>query len=122
MRRTIAAAFAALALTSGAALAQGLQPSGTRAGGPGQLGAPGEITPQHRTYLRGYVGRQNAAPVTMQERMTPGYVVPGSVQLRPFTDDVYADVPSARRYNYFSTGGNVVLVDPATRQVVEVID
>ena len=36
----IAAALSALSLP---ALAQGLQPSGTRAGGPGQVGAPGEL-------------------------------------------------------------------------------
>ena len=124
MNRIIAAAaLAAVTLTSGAALAQGLQPSGTRAGGPGQLGAPGEITDQHRTYLRTYMGRQTMAPVTMSERVTPGYVVPGTVQLRSFDDDVHGQVPSARRYRYFSTGGsNVVLVDPDTRRVVEVID
>ena len=118
----MAGAFATLTLASGAAGAQGLQPSGTRAGGPGQLGAPGEILPDQRTYLRGYVARRAGAPVVVQDRMVPGYAVPGAVELQAFDDDVYGEVPSARRYRYFSTGGNVVLVDPVTRQVVEVID
>lgn len=124
---TIAALAAAVTLSAaavpaGGALAQGAQPSGTRAGGPGQAGAPGQIGPDQRVYLRGYVARQSYAPVTVQERLAPGYVVPGAVELRTFPDTVYTDVPSARSYRYFSTGGNVVLVDPVTRQVVEVID
>lgn len=122
MKRTLLAACAALTLASGAATAQGLQPSGTRAGGPGQAGSPGEILPEQRVYLRGYMARQSLPPVVMSERVGRGMVVPGSVELRTFPDEVYGTVPSARGYRYFSTGGNVVLVDPGTRQVVDVID
>jgi hypothetical protein len=116
------ALLATASLMSGAALAQGLQPSGTRAGGPGQLGASGEILPEQRTYLRSYVTRQAPRPVVIQERMSPGYRVPASVELEAFPDTVYSEVPSARRYRYFSTGRDVVLVDPESRQVVEIID
>lgn len=122
MKRLLIAALAAATLTSGAAFAQGVQPSGTRAGGPGQFGAPGEIGPEQRVYLRTYVTRQGLAPVAMTERVVPGYRVPGSVELRTFPDSVYGEVPSARRYGYFYTGSNVVLVDPASRAVVDVID
>jgi len=122
MKRTMIAALAALILASGAASAQGLQPSGTRAGGPGQAGAPGEILPQQRTYLRGWVMRDPAPPVTVQERMVRGYQVPSSMQVRSFPEDVYSEVPTARSYGYVRTQNNVVLVDPTTRQVIEVID
>jgi hypothetical protein len=122
MNRTLIAALAALTLASGAATAQGLQPSGTRAGGPGQAGAPGEMMPEQRTYLRGWVMREAAPPVTVQERMVRGYQVPASVQVRSFPDTVYTEVPTARSYGYVRTQDNVVIVDPTTRQVVEVID
>ena len=122
MKIAIAAAFAALTITSGAALAQGLQPSGTRAGGPGQMGASGEIMPEQRSYLRSYVMRQPGAAVTMDQQVVPGYVLPGAIELQPFAEDVYGTVPSARGYRYVRTGRGVVLVDPATRRVVEVID
>lgn len=127
MKRILIAALAAATLTSGIAIsagasAQGLQPSGTRAGGPGQAGSPGEIGAEQRTYLRRYVTGQGYAPVPMGERVVPGYTVPGGIELRTFPETVYGDVPSARRYGYVYTGSNVVLVDPATRQVIEVIE
>ncbi len=122
MRRIFPAALAAATLFTLPALAQGLQPSGTRAGGPGQAGAPGEIAPEQRTYLRGYVSRRPGAPVTLAEPVRRGYVVPGTVELSPFDDDVYGTVPTARSYRYFRSGSGVVLVDPNTRAVVDVID
>jgi hypothetical protein len=122
MNRTLIAAVAALTLVSGAATAQGLQPSGTRAGGPGQAGAPGEMMPEQRTYLRGWVMREAGPPVTMQERVVRGYQVPASVQVRSFPDTVYTEVPTARSYGYVRTQDSVVLVDPGTRQVIEVIE
>jgi hypothetical protein len=122
MKRTMIAALAALTLASGAASAQGLQPSGTRAGGPGQAGAPGEIMPEHRTYLRGWVMKEAVPPVTMQQRVVRGYQVPPSVQVRAFPDTVYSEVPTARSYGYVRTQDDVLLVDPTTRQVIEVID
>ena len=122
MKRTLIAALAALTLATGAASAQGLQPSGTRAGGPGQAGAPGEIMPEQRTYLRGYVMRDAGAPVTVRERMVRGYEVPGTVEIRAFPETVYGEVPAARRYGYVRTQNDVVLVDPITRRVIEVIE
>lgn len=122
MKLTILAATAALMLASGAASAQGLMPSGTRAGGPGQAGAPGEILPEQRVFLRGYVTRRAPPPVTVTERVARGYVVPGTVELSPFDDEVYGTVPSMRDYRYFSSGGNVVIVDPGSRAVIDVID
>ena len=122
MKRVLIAALAAVTLTSGAALAQGSQPSGTRAGGPGQAGIPGEIGADQRTYLRGYVQRQPGSPVAVQDRFVRGYVVPPTVELSPFADDVYGTVPSARSYRYVRSGNGVVLVDPTTREVIDVID
>ena len=52
----IAAAIGFLAVP---ALAQGVQPSGTRAGGPGQVGAPGQV---------GTSGGQGAMKATMAPR------------------------------------------------------
>lgn len=122
MKRTLVAALAALTLTSGGAVAQGLQPSGTRAGGTGQFGGPGEIGPEQRVYLRSYMSRYAAPPVTLTERVGRGYVVPGAVELRAFPDEVYGTVPSMRSYRYFSSGGSVVVVDPGSRAVIDVIE
>lgn len=122
MNRTLIAAVAALTLTSGAAFAQGLQPSGTRAGGTGQYGASGEILPEQRVYLHNYVMGRPGPVVAIEDEMVPGFVVPRSVRLSAFDRDAYGTYPDARRYRYFRTDENVVLVDPRTRRVVEVIE
>lgn len=122
MRTILIAALAALTLSAGAASAQGLQPSGTRAGGPGQAGAPGEIMPEHRAYLRGWVVRESVPPVTVRDRYVRGYEVPGTVEIRTFPETVYGDAPSARSYGYVRTQDDIVLVDPTTRRVIEVIE
>ena len=121
MNKIMIAVLAAVTLTGAAAQAQGLQPNGTRAGGYGQSGAPGQIGPEQRTYLRTYVTRQGYAPALIEAPMAIGTTVPGTIELRAFPDTVYGEVPAARSYQYIWTGQNVILVDPVTRQVVEVI-
>jgi hypothetical protein len=45
------------------------------------------------------------------------------VVVTPFARDAYRSWPEARRYSYFRTeDDDVVLVDPRTRRVVEVIE
>jgi hypothetical protein len=123
MKRTVVAALAALTLMSGTALAQGLQASGTRAGGPGQFGAPGELMPEQRTWVRGYVMARPAPVVAVEEDIAPGWVVPPTVVLTPFARDSYRAFPDARRYSYFRTDDDeVVLVDPRSRRVVTVLE
>ncbi|MBV8851343.1 MAG: hypothetical protein JOZ16_17365 [Methylobacteriaceae bacterium] len=57
------------------------------------------------------------APVAF---VRPGAVVPADVDIEPYVD---APVPAWRRYSYFTSPSNqVVLVDPIGRRVVRVID
>ena len=117
MKIVMTAALAAGLVLSGAALAQ-QSPTGQSSGG--YTGArPGEIAPQQRVLLRGYA---TGGSVVAGERVTSGYAVPDSVELRAFPETVYGEVPSARGYRYYSTGNNVVLVDPGTRRVIDVIE
>jgi hypothetical protein len=51
-----------------------------------------------------------------------GARIPREVELRSFDDDVYVDAPELRRYRYVYVNNQVVLVDPETSEVVEVLD
>ena len=121
----IAAAFPAL---GPAAMAQ----TGTL----GTITAPEglEIGPDDEVVVREYIIRRRpAAPVVVAPAPTdpapvvtgsivvrPGSVIPADVDLEPFDD---APVPSLRRYGYFISPGNkVVVVDPADRRVVRILD
>ena len=52
--------------------------------------------------------------------LRPGSIVPEDVALSPFTD---APTPGLRRYSYFvAPGDKIIVVDPATRAVVRILD
>lgn len=52
--------------------------------------------------------------------LRPGSIVPEDVALAPFTD---APTPGLRRYSYFvAPGDKIVVVNPATRTVVRILD
>lgn len=58
------------------------------------------------------------APVARYEVGAP---LPRDVQLNDFPEDAYIEVPALRRYRYVYVDSRLVLVDPATSQVVDVI-
>jgi hypothetical protein len=69
--------------------------------------------------------------VTRERRVvpTPGPVVnyevgapiPREVAVYDFPEDAYIEVPELRRYRYVYVNNRLVLVDPATSRVVDVI-
>ena len=54
--------------------------------------------------------------------MSVGWTVPAEVELAPVPEEIYAEVPTARPYRYFMWNDRVVLVEPGSRRVIEVID
>src|ERR1043165_7233908 len=77
------------------------------------------VSPEQRTTIREYVTKQNIRPHKLQSRVTVGATLPADVELAPVPQ---AWGPSFGAYRYVYTGDDVVLVDPSSRRVVEVID
>ena len=127
MERLLIGTAAALFM-AGAAVAQ-QSSTGQSSGGPAvQRSGPTApattgsiiIPSEQRTAIR---QRFTAAPVTtLRDRVTVGMSVPAEVELAPVPDTVVTEVPAVRSYRYFRWNDNVVLVDPGTRQVVQIID
>ena len=111
----LAAAFAlSIGISGSAAYAQ-------VSTGPAITAGELELPAEREVIVREYVIREPVAPVIIEGGGTvrPGSIVPDYVRLRPF-DDI--DVPSLRRYGYFVSPDNkIVIVEPATRQVVRII-
>ncbi|MDP4021054.1 hypothetical protein Q8W71_00325 [Methylobacterium sp. NEAU 140] len=105
------AACGIAALLTGPALAQAV------------IVAPDDFSPDDEVVVREYVVRRPVLapdPIVGSIPLRPGSIVPADVALAPFTD---APNPSLRRYGYFVAPGNkVVVVDPATRAVVRILD
>jgi hypothetical protein len=78
-----------------------------------------ELAPEQRTRIKEYVVKERVAPVTIRERVVVGSTLPAGVELRTVPD---AWGPSVSRYRYVYHDNNVVLVDPSSRRVIEVID
>jgi len=78
--------------------------------------------PRQRTVIKSYVTNHPMRPATIRERVSVGWTVPAEVELAPVPEEIYAEVPSARPYRYFVWNKRVVLVEPASRRVIEVID
>jgi hypothetical protein len=80
---------------------------------------PLQLTPvQRRTVYRTIVRERVSAPrPTVEYRV--GTRVPENVQLYAMPQDVAVEVPAIRSYKYMVVNDRVVLIDPATSEVVE---
>ena len=80
-----------------------------------------ELTPAQRTTIYRTVTRERVrtAPAAVDVRL--GARVPQAVELSEIPSVVIEQVPTVRRYRYMVVNNEVVLVDPATSEVVEII-
>ena len=110
MKRTLAIAAAAFMLITGNASAQttGVAVSGSV-----------DIAPEQRALIKRYVVEKKMSPVTMREKVVVGSALPADVELHAVPADWG---PSVSKYRYVYHGDNVVLVEPSSRQVIQIID
>jgi Protein of unknown function (DUF1236) len=105
MKRSLLAGIAVLSISAGTqALAQT---------------AIVEITPQQRTIIREHVVTQRVAPITIPGQLRVGAALPADVNLVTVPDGWG---PEFRRYRYVYWNDRVVLVEPGSRKVVQIID
>ena len=77
------------------------------------------VSPEQRTTIREYVVKEKVRPHRLQSRVTVGATLPADVELAPVPETWG---PSFRSYRYVYTGDDVILVDPSSRRVVDVIE
>ena len=77
------------------------------------------VSPEQRTTIKEYVVKEKIRPHRLQSRVTVGATLPADVELAPVPETWG---PSFRSYRYVYTGDDVVLVDPSSRRVIDVID
>jgi hypothetical protein len=82
----------------------------------------GPLSPEQRTTIYREV-TQRPAPVVHPGPIEyqVGAPVPPGVELNDFPEDAYIDMPPLRRYRYVYVNHQVVLVDPETSRVIDVI-
>jgi Protein of unknown function (DUF1236) len=80
---------------------------------------PLELTPVQRRTIYRTIVRERVAPAEPPIEYHVGARVPGGVRLYSVPQEVAVEVPAIRSYKYMVVNNRVVLVDPATSQVVE---
>jgi hypothetical protein len=68
------------------------------------------------------LSRNTAATVGASRTRTEivvGETIPDTVQVESFPAEVYREVPEIRTYRYINRGGDIYLVDPSSRLVIE---
>ncbi|MBX9824467.1 MAG: DUF1236 domain-containing protein [Xanthobacteraceae bacterium] len=78
-----------------------------------------EIAPEQRTRIKEYVVKEKVRPSIVKERVTVGATLPADVELQSIPADWG---PSVARYRYVYHDNHVVLVEPSSRRVVQIID
>jgi hypothetical protein len=80
------------------------------------------VKPEERTVIHDYVVKEKVRSAPIHEEVTVGTEVPTDVELQPVPEEIYTNVPEAKRYEMFNWDGRVVFVDPDTRKIVQIVD
>jgi len=77
-----------------------------------------QLTPVQRQTIYRTIVRERVAPARPTVEYRVGTRVPESVQLYAVPQEVAVEVPAIRAYKYMVVNDRVVLIDPATSEVV----
>jgi hypothetical protein len=82
-----------------------------------------ELTPVQRQTIYRTIVRERTAPAQATVEYRVGTRIPDSTTLYAVPQDIAVEVPAVRSYKYMVVNNRVLLVDPATSEVVaEVMD
>jgi len=111
-------AFPRVSCAQGTPTSTAIDPAAT-APRPGQ--AP-QLSPEQKTMIFRLVRQDHTKTARREFPAQVGADVPPSIELYNLPDEAVIQAPITKMYRVVVTGGNVVLVDPTTMRVVDVID
>ena len=81
------------------------------------------LSEQQQRLIRETVRGEHVREEPVQEQLTYGVMVPQDVTLEPVPQPLVTEIPMIEQYRMFvANGDRIVLVDPDTREVVDVIE
>jgi len=92
-------------------------------GKPSPAGASVKLTDNQRSKIQATIGKDPGARVTADVNfdVTVGAEVPRSVHVAVLPEDVIEIVPEYQGYDYVVVGDNILIIDPATMEIVAVL-
>jgi hypothetical protein len=89
----------------------------------GQAGAGAKLSTEQRTKITTVIKSQNVRPVTnVNFSISVGTHVPRNVGFHPLPTEIVTIYPEWRGYEFFLVGNQIVVVNPRTLEIVDVID
>ena len=89
----------------------------------GQAGAGAKLSTEQRTKITTVIKSQNVRPVTnVNFSISVGTHVPRNVGFHPLPAEIVTIYPEWRGYEFFLVGNQIVVVNPRTLEIVDVID
>lgn len=89
----------------------------------GQAGAGAKLSTEQRTTIRTSITKQNIKPATnVNFSISVGTRVPRTVGFHPLPAEVITIYPDWRGYEFFLVGGEIVVVNPRTLEIVAVLE
>jgi hypothetical protein len=67
------------------------------------------------------MGKEAAPPAKTEDKFAVGMTVPSSIVLFALPEDTATDVPQVTSYRFFVAENGIIVIDPSTRRVVQVI-
>jgi hypothetical protein len=67
------------------------------------------------------MGKEAASPAKTEDSFAVGMTVPSSIVLFALPEDAATDVPQVTSYRFFVAENGIIVIDPSTRRVVQVI-
>jgi hypothetical protein len=89
----------------------------------GQAGAGAKLSTEQRTKITTVIKSQNVRPATnVNFSISVGTHVPRNVGFHPLPAEIITIYPEWRGYEFFLVGNQIVVVNPRTLEIVDVID
>jgi hypothetical protein len=88
----------------------------------GQAGAGAKLSTEQRTKISSVIKNERVAPVTnVNFSVSVGTRIPHDVAFHPLPADVVTIYPEWRGYNFILVRDEIVVIDPSTFEIVEII-
>lgn len=81
-----------------------------------------KLTPEHRAKLTEVIKKEHLAPETnITFSISVGTRVPPEVRSRPLPEEIVADYPDWRGFQFFLVSTNIIVVNPRTFEIVAIV-
>lgn len=95
----------------------------TKSGSEPTTSVAAKLDPQKKSQLTAAIDKVNVKPLThVGFSVSVGVAVPRTVELRPVPTTIVEIVPQYRGYDFFVVRDEVVIVEPRTHKIVDVIE